>query len=244
MSVIPTLWAGIPQVQGHPGLCNLCFVLCVYVWCLCMYAYILSVSCLYVLSSVCLYDVCMYPISMFCYLCVFMMCVCMHVCILSLCFVICVYLWCFYVCVYVYVWCVYVCLFVCMRVYMYDGACVEIRRQPQLLVLTFHLVWDTRLAHQSASRYFPVSELWEWSHTWLHQTFTHVLGIHTQIIMFMWQALYPLSYFPNPRSQPVELSEVNTPGQRQGVREWLRTCHITQQGKPFPNFTKVSWMVI
>lgn len=54
--------------------------------------------------------------------------------------------------VYMYDVCMCGCIDVCMRVYVCSGACVEIGRQSQLLVPTFHLIWDTRLAcHQLPS---------------------------------------------------------------------------------------------
>lgn len=139
---------------------------------------------------VCMHTFCMYPVSMFCYLCVCMM----YVYTLSLLCHLCVCMMC--ICIYV----MYACMYVCISIYIYDGECVESRRQPQLLVPTFHLVWDTRLAHPPASRYFPVSithhHIWALrieTYTAACLSFTCVLEIHIQIIIFMQQALYPLS---------------------------------------------------
>lgn len=78
---------------------------------------------------------------------------------------------------------------VCKGVHMCHAACVEIRGQSQALV--FHLVWGRLFlfvvhhgGHQTIwstiSRYSPVSV----------SNSARVLGIWTQVLKFIWQALY------------------------------------------------------
>lgn len=137
----------------------LCFLICMYA---CMYP--VSMFCYLCVFVMCMYA-CMYPVCMFCYLCVFMLCLCM--------------------CVYVYILSLFCYLCVCMMcVCMYEGiyvwwCIVEIGRQPQLLVLTFHLVWDTKFACQPDSRYFSVSVTHHHIWTLGIETYTTTLNFYT-----------------------------------------------------------------